>query len=275
RILDQRGLDQCTYATGHVRRKRRRHVADVHHRDRHRVFRTERAVAGETLIAAHRERVDIAGWLGSLAESLFGSDVLRGPHHHAGTGDGRGVGRLGYPEVGDLYLPSGCDQDVARFDVAVYQTVRVGLLECVARLLQHVNGAFDRDAPLPGQDSGKWFAPHHFHHEVGDVVGLRRVRRAALVLLPGFDRFAVIVHTGDTGVVQRCRGPGLGTKPVEELRVPGQFGLQDLHGDRPVEAGVVGFPDLTHPTDRDTAGEVVALGGRLTGGEPRRDRKST
>src|SRR5699024_8311644 len=150
RILDQRGLDQCTYATGHVRRKRRRHVADVHHRDRHRVFRTERAVAGETLIAAHRERVDIAGWLGSLAESLFGSDVLRGPHHHAGTGDGRGVGRLGYPEVGDLYLPSGCDQDVARFDVAVYQTVRVGLLECVARLLQHVNGAFDRDAPLPG-----------------------------------------------------------------------------------------------------------------------------
>ena len=71
---------------------------------------------------------------------------------------------------------------------------------------------------------------------------------------------AVVVHRGDAGVVQRGGDPGLGAEPVQELRVAGQLGPQDLHRDDAGQPDVVGRPDLAHPADGDPPVEPVAVG---------------
>src|SRR5690606_4890718 len=68
-------------------------------------------------------------------------------------------------------------------------------------------------------------------------------------------------------MVQRRRGAGLGTEPVQELRVPGQLGLEDLDRHGAIQPGVRGLPHLAHAAHRDAGVQAVAVGEQLAGGE--------
>ncbi len=108
------------------------------HRHRQSSVASERSFARNRFVANHSQRVDVAGRAGILAERLLGRDVLGGAHHHAGLGHRCRIDGLGDTEVGDLDLPGGGDQDVARLDVAVHQAGRVGHLQGTPGLLEHV-----------------------------------------------------------------------------------------------------------------------------------------
>ena len=177
------------------------------HRDRQRAVPGERSLARNRFVANDSQRVDVAGGGGVLAERLLGGDVLGGAHHHAGLGDRRGVDGLGDAEVGQLHLTGRGDEDVAGFDVAVYQAGGVRHLQCPAGLLQHVQGVPQRQPAGSFDHRVQRFAVDQFHHQIGG---------AALTVHVGL---AVVVHGGDAGVVQHGDRAGLGPEPLDEFRI--------------------------------------------------------
>src|SRR5690606_34430088 len=121
------------------------------------------------------------------------------------------------------------------------------------RLFQDGQQPFRLDPAFPGEDPGERLPADHLHHQVGEIVAALGVRNAG-------GRLAVVVHRGDARVVERGRGACLGAEPVQELGVPGQLGLEDLHRHRPVQPGVRGLPHLTHTADRDARVQAVSVG---------------
>ena len=189
-----------------------------------------------------------------MAHGLLGRDVLRGAHHHPGLGDGGGAHGLGDPEVGELHLPGGRDEDVARLDVPVHQADGVRGVEGAAGLFEHVEGVPHRQRALAGQHVGQRLAHHQLHDQVG-----QRAAGGGVVDL------AVVVDRGDPGVGDACGDLGLGPEPFDELGVGGELGLEHLDRHVPVQDGVVGLPDLTHPAGGDEAQQAVAVGQQCTG----------
>ena len=94
------------------------------------------------------------------------------------------------------------------------------------------------------------------HHQVGGAAEVRPGSAGDL---------AVVVDRGDAGVVQRGGDPGLGAEPLDEFRVAGQLGPQDLQRDDPGQPDVVGGPHLAHAADGDPVAEPVAAGQQQAG----------
>ena len=109
----------------------------------------ERAVlvrqpAGEELVGADAERVDVRRRAGLLAARLLGREVGRRAEHRADLGDARLLGRLGDAEVGELrdaHLLG--DEQVARLHVAVHHAGAVRVVEPVAGVAHHAHGLVD------------------------------------------------------------------------------------------------------------------------------------
>ena len=184
-----------------------------------------------------------------VAHRLLGRDVLGGAHDHPGLGDGRGAHGLGDAEVGELHLTGGRDEDVARLDVPVHESDRVGGVEGTSGLLEHVERVPERQLTFAGQHVGQGLAHDEFHHQVGQGAAGG-----------GIGDLPVVVHGRDPGVGDPGGDLGLGTEPVHELGVGGELGLEDLDRDPAVEHGVVGLPDLTHAAGGDQSLESIAVG---------------
>ncbi|SHV82607.1 Uncharacterised protein [Mycobacteroides abscessus subsp. abscessus] len=180
-----------------------------------------------------------------MAQRLFGGNVLRGTHHHAGLRDRGGIDSLGDAEVGEFHLAGGRDEDVARFDVAVHQTRRVCDLKRTAGLLQHVQGVAQREAAGAFEYRVQRFSVNQLHDQIG---------RAALAVDIGL---AVVVDAGDPGMVQHRDGAGLGAEPLDEFGVRGELGLEHLHGHLAAQPAVGTLPDLAHTAGRDESLQPV------------------
>src|SRR5262245_7346825 len=97
---------------------------------------TERRSSGEQLICRDTECIDIGAMIHRrIAERLFGCHVRRCSNRHSCLRDrisrwlcARYLQRLADSEVGDdRRAPT--EQDVVRLDVAMYNAVRVGILQ--------------------------------------------------------------------------------------------------------------------------------------------------
>ncbi len=61
----------------------------------------------------------------------------------------------------------------------------------------------------------------------------------------------------DVGMVQRCENLRFPLKPRQSIRISGKRFGQDLERHLPVELGVGGLIDLSHPALADEGGDIV------------------
>ena len=146
------------------------------------------------------------------------------------------------PKSATFTCPLGRDQDVAGLDVAVHDAVAVGEAEGGG----HVGGDLGRPArvqrALGADDLGEAAALDVLHD---DEVG------AALL--------APVVDGHDVGVVEVGRGLRLAAEPLDEGRVLGVLGEQDLDRDGPVEQQVPGQVHVGHAAPRQAPVHLVAV----------------
>src|SRR5262249_28856018 len=72
---------------------------------------------------------------------------------------------------------------------------------------------------------------------------------------------ADVVNRTDVGVIQRRSGLRLPLEPGKHLRVAGYFWREELQGDEPMQAGVLGFIDHTHAASAELLQDAVMRDG--------------
>ena len=141
---------------------------------------------------------------------------------------GRRVGQLGETEVEHLRVAARGDEDVRGLDVAMDDALRVCRIERV--------GDFDA--------------------ELDDPIELERVSLDEMFERPPFEQLhheellplvlADVVDRADVRVIQRRRRARLALKALRGRRVARQLGRQELDGDLPAEANILGAVDDAH-----------------------------
>jgi len=224
-LSDQRGDFR-----GHPGRQRRQWLVQVCQRHRQ-GFSGEGTPAGQALEGHDAQRVQVGGGRRGRTRRPFWCQVRRSSHQRPGAGKVRGSSPLGDTEISDLHVPCPADQQVAWFDVAVYQAGRVRCLQGAGGL-SHQAHRVRRSERSPFKQPGERRPVDQFHHQVG---GMWRLGPA------------VVIDLRDTRVRQRRRMPGLRTEPGQVLLMNGIPGPQQLHRDLPAKRRVSGAPDFPHP----------------------------
>ncbi len=155
---------------------------------------------------------------------------------HLGFGD-----RPRDPEVGDLHLPVGPDQDVARLHVTVDEASGVGGCEGPCDAAPDPRDLARRQRAASAQDGGEVLPVDQLHDDV----------RAAGVL-------AEVVDRDDVGVAQRGRRLGLLPEARREVGVAQVLGAEKLERDVATELGIGGTVDGRHPATAQQLDQVVA-----------------
>ena len=137
--------------------------------------------------------------------------------------------QLGEPEVEHLRVPPGQDEDVVRLDVAVDDARGVRGAQRVCDLDRELEHPLGR-RPSRGKLRLQRLALQVFLHDES---------HPRVVL-------ANVVDGGDVRMVETRRGAGLALEPHHAVRIDGELGRQDLDRHLPVEARVMGQPDLAH-----------------------------
>ena len=175
-----------------------------------------------------------------MPAGLFRGQVLHGAHHLTGGGQRHLVGDAGDAEVGDLDPAVRRDEQVARLDVTVHQSRRVGGVQGRGGLRDDVEHPVGGEHPLTLKDGGQRFTGDQLHDQVGAAVF-----------------FAVVEDVRDALVVDQCGVPRLGTESLEEARIAEVFVLQDLDRDGASDDEVGGLPHLAHAANGDATGKLV------------------
>jgi hypothetical protein len=84
-------------------------------------------LARQALVHGHRQRVDVRCGSRPHARGLLGGHVPERPEHVPGAGQRALPVDAGDPEVDQLRLAAGCDQNVLRLDVAVDDAVAMSV----------------------------------------------------------------------------------------------------------------------------------------------------
>src|SRR5699024_8959040 len=135
-ILAQSDANELTHGGRDIRRQRCWRLANVRQRNGDRRVSRKRALAGQHFIADNTERIYIRGFGDVFALSLFGRDILRSSHDHAGAGERNSGRSLGDAKVGDFYLTVLRNQEGPRLDIAVNKSNPVDDRETSHGLLQ-------------------------------------------------------------------------------------------------------------------------------------------
>ena len=188
---------------------------------------------GHELVEQARQGIDV-GLLGDRAFELLGRHVREAAENGAGTGQrvaAAGALRSGDAEIREVaeVAVGGVEQNVGRFDVAVDEPVRVGLVEGACELLD------DGDGPIGGERPG------------GDEIGEVPAVDVAHVDVQLTVDLAVAVDRDDVRAAQSRHVEGFATEPLLELGLVGEVADQPLERDGAAVLVVVGPVDLTHP----------------------------
>ncbi len=215
------------------------------HRDRDLAVALERDLAGEHLVQADAERVEIRLAGHGLAERLLGGDVVGRAEHPAVGGQPLLVERSGDPEVGDLGRALLVDEHVLGLDVAVDDVTGMGGAERARDLDPVGDGLGDRQPAHPADPLLERLALDVLEHDV----------RPALVL-------AGVDHADDVGMRELGDGSGLAAEALELVGVGRDLAVHQLDRDLSLERRVQCAVDRRHPARADPRLQSVAAGKR-------------
>ena len=171
---------------------------------------------------------------------LLGRQVTRGAENLAGD---REVGITGQflrqSEIRDPRFAERIDQHVGRLEVAVQNTLLMGVLNCFREGFQIGRRPLGREG-ASGLQLGKIGALDEIHREVADPLVL-----------------ADLVNGDNVGVLQPGRGGGLGAEPADIFRAGKLAGGKYLDGDNPAQAALAGFVDHPHAAARDFLDQLI------------------
>ena len=222
RVLGQRALDHGVERgrdLGDEVGRLRRRLGQVRPEARLVAVAAERHDAGEREEQQAAERVDVRAGVDALAADLLRRDIVERPDPVAGLGRAGHAQRvLGQPEVGQIDVVLGGQEDIGGLDVAVHQTGRVGLVERRADL------GHDPRRPLRVEVA---LAPHQAAHVVAGDVAHRDVGDPALVTR--------VVDRDHVRVIDRRRDLRLAHEPGPDRLILQQPGRDHLQRDRAVQ----------------------------------------
>jgi hypothetical protein len=141
---------------------------------------------------------------------------------------GVAVEPLGQAEVGHVGIVVLVDQDVGRFQVAVQNSLLVGILQCLGHG-QHDACSLAAGQRPGSQPPGQRLALHVLHAEVILAIDV-----------------ADLVHGGNVAVVQARRGLGLDEKALQIFRRSEPAAQDHFQGDNPVELLLLGPVNHSH-----------------------------
>ena len=149
-VLRERALDDRVERRGRaVLGRLRRRVVQVRPQPRLVALALERDLARERVVQEAAERVDVGAGVDPLAADLLGRDVVERADPVAGLRRARDRERvLGEPEVGQVDVVLGAEQDVRGLDVAMDEAGGVRGVERAADLRDDVRGPCARRAGL-------------------------------------------------------------------------------------------------------------------------------
>ena len=132
-------------------------------------------------------------------------------------------------------------EDIARFDIAVDESVFVGFAECPADLPQNVDDAFGRLRAVPTDEIFETQPGQVFHHIVKGAIF----------------RDAVIVDLDGVRVSQLGGGLHFAFEPLELFGVVQILGVNPLEGAGPFEQAVLGEIDFAHAAGTEFAAQAI------------------
>ena len=115
--------------------------------DRREVVGREGLLPREELVEDDAEREEVAPAVDRVPRDLLGRHVVRRPEELSRRREVRLLG-LGDPEVGDLHLALGRDDDVRRLHVPVDDAAAVGVVERLGDLADDLGDTFERERGL-------------------------------------------------------------------------------------------------------------------------------
>ena len=256
----QAGRDDALERFGHVRRQpaqRRRRRLHPRHHFRHRALRSrDTAAAGQHVVEHQPERVVIGAVIDGGAARLLGRHVFERAHDRAAGGGRRGAGRHRSrdPEVHDQRLAVLVDHDVLGLEIAVHDAGLVRGGQSRGDVLREDQRLRRRQLAAIAQQVGEVLPLDVRHRDVLDAVDLPEVVDPHDVLvrdLPGQQQLAL-------------------EAPLDlprDLRIPVDFGADDLQRDGDAELGVPGLVNDAHAAGPELSQNAIARPERLAGGE--------
>jgi len=142
-------------------------------------------------------------------------------------------------EIENLHAAVGHHEDVFWLEIPMNDA----FLVCGRKAMRDLNGVLDRLA-YRERTTVQSLAQRFALEQLGDDVG------GAAVLTD-------VMHREDVRVIQRRGGSRFLLKTRQSLRLCRQAGGQDLDGDVPAQAGIVGLIDFTHSARPDWGGNDV------------------
>lgn len=201
---------------------------------------------------AQRIQIGLRG--DASAADLLGRHVLVGADGAAGRGQLGDVGAQNRrdTEVEDLHCAVASDEDVARLEVPVDHRHVVRVRQHGRDLRADGGRPADRQRPVGVEVGGQRYAVDELHHQEQPLV--RRVEHRVVHLRHA----GVLDARGDAGLATETFGELLSQLRGGDRRLP-----DELHGDGPVEHGVVTAPHITHAAVAELLQELVTVGDRL------------
>ncbi len=189
----------------------------------------ERTLPRDHLVERHAERPDVGPVIDPPAARLLRRHVGHRADRRALSRSARLTGERRQAEVEDLGPAVLCDEDVGGLDVAVDDApaVRLGEAPCDPEPELRDVGELERTPLHPFLECLALVAGH------GDEE-------------PAVVRLVDVVDGADVRVIERRRGARLLDEALLGVLVPRQLGGEELEGDGPLEAGVLGAVHDTH-----------------------------
>ena len=207
----------------------------------HRRRRSKRSVAGEHCVKDAAQAEQVCPLVNCVAVGLFRSHVLRRPGDDSALSETRIVHRASQPEVRNANSRDAVlQQDVRRFDVSMYDALRVSRRQSLSNLLRNSHGFANFQRTVAVNASFQRLALHILHDD--------KRRR----FFNGVNRDNVFVANA------RRRSP-FSNKPLPSLTVPCQMRSKQLDRNDSPQRPVKRFQHDAHAASASDSQNVVVL----------------
>ena len=212
-------------------------------------FRAEQILARDAVVEDQAERVDVAPFVELLPGELLGTHVERCPHDHSRLGQAHFFDGAGQSEIHDEHVSFAVDHDVLGLEVAVDDSLAVGVSNGAADLDEDRDGILIGEHPASFDDRAQGAAVDVVHREVGE-----RTHRSHFV------------YRDDARMAQPCGDARFAPESLDEWFVGAAELRDDLECDVTIERSLAGLVDVSHAAAAEEGLDDVALGESLADG---------